>query len=377
MKKTLSFSAAFFGLIFFLTSCSEMSFFQVPEPEAPPVVEVSPAPSTPSPSSQNIRVLIRQVSPASSDYYFWSSLLGSEKRKKLGWRDAASLSPRQLFFVKDGFSIDGKKYSGALVVEKDPKGVLRLLNEISVETYLRGVVPSEMPTSWPSEALKAQAVVARTYALYDAGDQNKFLENTVMDQVYQADKISPAADRAIQATEGEALTFNRKPFPAYFHSSSGGITTTIPSVWPQKQDFPALQSIQDPHSLNSPVQNWRTELSPWEIGEAIRKRGYNVGQVRALQVLKRDATGRVVAIKAEGHLTSKVFEGNNFRLMLGWKNLKSTLFDLTVNGDRFVFIGHGFGHGVGLSQYGAKAMAEKGYDYKQILKFYFPKADLK
>jgi len=377
MKKTLSFSAAFLSLIFFLTSCSETSFFKTPETEAPPTVEAPAAPPALSPSSQNIRVLIRQVSPASSDYYFWSSLLGSEKRKKLGWKDAAALSPRQLFFFKDGFSIDGKKYSGALLVEKDAKGILRLLNEINVEIYLTGVVPSEMPTSWPAEALKAQAVVARTYALYDLKDASGFLESSVLDQVYQRDKISPAANQAIQATEGEMLLFNGKPFPAYFHSSSGGVTTTIPSVWPQKQDFPALQSVQDPHSLSSPVQNWRTELSPWEIGEAIRKRGYNVGQVRALQVLKRDATGRVVAIKAEGHLTSKVFDGNDFRLMLGWKNLKSTLFDLKVDGDRFVFIGHGFGHGVGLSQYGAKAMAEKGYSYKQILKFYFPKAEIK
>jgi len=376
MKRLLCFSLAFVSSLLLLTSCSEMSPFRSPSStsiEESAGVAVQPPAQVP----QTIRVLVKPIPPPSSDYSFWSSLLGSEKSKRLNWRDAAGLSPSQLYFVKDGFSINGVKYAGSLLLERDAKGTLRLLNETDMEHYLKGVVPSEMPTSWPSEALKAQAVVARTYALYGLTDPSGFLDNSVLDQVYKSGNASVAANRAVDTTKGEVLTFNGKTFPAYFHSSSGGVTTTIPSVWPSKQNFQVIESVQDPYSLSSPMQNWRTELSPEEIAQAVVKRGYNVGRVQALQVIKRDPTGRVTAIKIVGHLTSKIFDGNDFRLMLGWKNLKSTLYDVKAEGTRFVFVGHGFGHGVGMSQYGAKAMAEKGYNYKQILKFYFPQAELK
>jgi stage II sporulation protein D len=203
------------------------------------------------------------------------------------------------------------------------------------------------------------------------------MESSVADQAYKgSDAWSIAANRAIDATKGEILTFREKVFPAYFHSESGGRTTTIPYVWPKKENFEVIESVKDPYSVYSPYQNWQSRLSPWEISEAFRKAGYNFGEIRTLQILKRDPTGRAILINIIGSPAIKSFNGNDFRLILGWKNLKSTWFDLSFQDGKFVFTGHGFGHGVGMSQWGAKAMAEKGYNYRQILKFYFPKAEI-
>lgn len=338
-------------------------------------------PITPSISSQTpqgVRVSLKQVNPWESDYYLWDSLLGPQKQKQLTWKEAKELSPRQLFFIKDGFSLDGKKYEGKLFLEKDYKKRLRLINEIDMELYLKGVVPSEMPPNWPIEALKAQAVVSRTYGSYDFANSTGFLESSVLDQVYGGEKNRrPSTDHAVDATRGQVLTDNGKIFPAYFHSASGGITTTIPYVWPKRKNFGAVESVKDKYSKDSPYQDWETKLSPAEISEALKKSGHDMGVISSLQVIEREPSGRAHKIKVVGSKQTKIFQGNEFRLALGWKNLKSTLFDLSVANGKYVFKGHGFGHGVGLSQIGAKKMAEKGHNYKQILKYYFPTAKLR
>ncbi len=349
------------------------AFFACVSPETTHV----PFFKAPSPTLKEVRVSIKQVNPWDKDYYLWKSFLGAKNTKQLTWKEAGELSPRQLFFVKGGFSLEEKKYLGKLFLEKDYKGKLRLINEIDIETYLKSVVPSEMIYSWPEEALKAQAIVSRTYASYDFSHSTGFLESSVLDQVYGGQKNRrPTTDHAVEATQGKVLTYKGKIFPAYFHSASGGETTTVPYVWPTRENFGVIEQVEDEYSTKTPHQNWKSELSPGQITKLLEKKNEKLGFVTSLQVLDRDPSGRVTKIKVVGQKNSKIYTGNEFRLMVGWKNLKSTQFKLKKTSEKFVFEGRGFGHGVGFSQWGAKAMAEKGYNYKQILKHYFPKAKI-
>jgi len=176
-----------------------------------------------------------------------------------------------------------KKYLGKLILEKDYRDRLRLINELDFESYLRSVIPSEMPHDWPLEALKAQAVVSRTYAMYDFKGSTGFMESSVLDQVYKGKSWQrPSTDRAVLSTSGEVLTHQGQIFPAYFHAASGGVTTTIPYVWPKRKNFEAVTKIQDKYSKTSPYQSWTSELSQVKVSNALKEKGHDLGAVYSI-----------------------------------------------------------------------------------------------
>jgi stage II sporulation protein D len=265
----------------------------------------------------------------------------------------------------------GAAYRGALRLSARD-GRVRVVNVVDLESYLRGVVPAEMQASWPGEALKAQAVAARTYTLHhlDARRDHDVCA-TVDCQVYRGRGAEhPAADAAIAATAGEVLTYAGEFARTFYHADSGGVIASAAEVW--GADLPYLQVFQDV-ATTGPHRRWIAALDPRSVGAHLAGAGIQVGTLQRVRVLETSASGRVVRAELVGTGGRAVLAGATLRGQLRAWGLKSTRFvmtgDLTVRGE-------GWGHGVGMSQYGARALAQSGHGYAQILGFYYPDTQL-
>ncbi len=267
----------------------------------------------------------------------------------------------------EGVTWSGRRYRGTLRLVAEGQG-LRVLNVVDLESYLRGVVPAEMQASWPREALRAQAVAARTYTLIYL-DPTRAYDVCATDecQVYRGrDAERPATDAALIDTQGQVLTFQGDYARTYYHSDSGGVIASAAEVWGGEIAY--LQAFQDVESAG-PHRQWSARLDPSRIAASLRALALDVGTVARLGVLSTSASGRVIRAEIVGAAGRVVLEGATLRNALRTWGLKSTRF--TMTGDLAVR-GEGWGHGVGMSQYGARALAERGYDYTQILGFYYP-----
>ena len=247
---------------------------------------------------------------------------------------------------------------------------LTVINRVELEDYLYSVVGGEMPTSWPIEALKAQAVAARSYALHESnrsGNRLYDLESTTASQVYKGIKSETrSTHEAVNSTEGQVLTYGGKPILAVFHSSSGGHTENVEDVW--SRPLPYLKSVVD-YDHTAPVYEWQKALSGREIGYRLG----NVGSVRSIIPQQVTPQGRIKRLKVVGDQGSKTISGQTFRKAL---DLRSTLFQVDGNTQRFIISGRGFGHGIGLSQWGANYLATQGANYRQILGHYYQNVKL-
>ncbi|MEM9264836.1 MAG: SpoIID/LytB domain-containing protein [Cyanobacteria bacterium P01_F01_bin.13] len=282
-----------------------------------------------------------------------------------GYRDFGSSSAFWLKPSDNGVVWIGNRwYRGAVQLIPGDQGVTAI-NHVDIDHYLYSVVGSEMPTSWPQEALRSQAIAARSYALYHqskAQSRAYDLSNNQSSQVYkglQGEALSTQS--AVDTTRGKVLTHNGRVIEAVFHSSSGGHTENSEHVW--SKAVPYLKGVPD-FDHNAPVYSWRTQFSLEEVGERI---GYP-GTIEAVEVLSRTPQGRVNRMKIIGDEGTLTITGNTFRQKLG---LKSTKFDLAVSPDSISVAGNGFGHGIGMSQWGARGMAERGHDYDEILTHFY------
>ena len=278
----------------------------------------------------------------------------------------------------DLLRVNGRWYRGDLKLSVTDKGLLRAVNLIDIEEYLNGVVPREMPPSWPEEALKAQAVVSRTFARYqmDANAAREYdVSATTASQVYGG--ITAETDRtrrAINATRGRILTFKGSPALTYFHANSGGMTEDARNVW--RVAIPYLQSVSDEYSAQAPGAAWSSFLSFDQIRDSMSRNGIQTGQISDLETASRSPSGRAVRMKITHSAGTTVVGGNEFRTMTDPTLIKSTLFKAERNGQGIRFEGRGSGHGVGLSQWGARMMAEGGSPYREILLHYYRGLDL-
>lgn len=328
--------------------------------------------------------------------------------------------------------LGSRAYRGRLEIGRYNKHKLTAVNIVSLEEYLYGVVPSEMPSTWPQEALKAQAVCARSYALIKAGyggesnaKKGYKIVDTVSSQVYKGYLAeSVMANKAVDATKGEMVCYNNKVVAAYFYSTSGGRTESAKDVW--GADLPYMQSVPDIFEQDAARMAWQETLTLSQIKKALGNQGIPF-EVEGLQVSQYTNTGRVHALNLLGGSRSLKLQGTTIRTVL---NLNSTKFKIVRKGDtpdevsvlsadgiktgrisnmyvasaegvakaseelgqyivqsadnlwnyprsapqraeELLFAGMGYGHGVGMSQYGAKGMAEAGYGYKEIIEYYF------
>ena len=270
--------------------------------------------------------------------------------------------------------MNGREYAGTLDALKLGDGIA-LVDELPLEEYLVGVLRAEAGERWPAEALRAQAIAARTYAAYqrqlNAGKPYHIIASTAHQQFAgRVPATSPAWD-AVRDTAGQVLRWEGDLFPAFYHTESGGFTEDPRTVFAAR-NMPGLTPVRCPFSAGSPHFYWSLDLRLADLSDVLRKNDVGVGTVTAIEVTERTATLRATVVTVRGATGVVRLRGNDFRRMVGYDTLKSTLFAVVMEGDVAHFSGRGYGHGVGLCQWGARGMAEQGYTAKQILGFYYP-----
>ena len=277
---------------------------------------------------------------------------------------------------------DNKSYHGALRLVPRKDG-LHLINRVTTEEYLQGVVPEEMPAEWNAEAVKAQAVAARTYALRQRKRHVKegfdVCATTHCQQYGGVAAERTAANQAIKATAGEVLQSKGALVDSLFHTDSGGMTENSEDVWGSRID--CLRAVKELHTETYP---WEKNITALQLSELLAKRGRDIGELKKIELspLKigtagkdRTVSGRVKTVAFVGKSGKVSVTGNDLRNML---SLKSTLFSMTLNRNVVFIKGYGWGHGLGMSQHGAKAYADsEHWDYKKILQHYYRGAELK
>jgi stage II sporulation protein D len=274
--------------------------------------------------------------------------------------------------------LNGREYRGGLDLVRNGDG-LAVVNELPLEEYLVGVLRAEAGDRWPLEALRAQAIVARTYAAYqrllNAAKPYHVVASTAHQQFGGRVPGGSAAWDAVRDTIGQVLYWEGELFPAFYHTDSGGFTEDPRLVFAAR-NMPALKPVRCEFSTGSPHFYWSLDVRLPELTDVMQKNDVPVGTVMGLDVTERTPSLRAAVVTVRGSRGSARIRGNDFRRLVGYDTLKSTLFAVTVDGDVAHFSGHGYGHGVGLCQWGAKAMAEQGYRAKQILDYYYPGATL-
>ncbi|MDR1986445.1 MAG: SpoIID/LytB domain-containing protein [Treponema sp.] len=314
-----------------------------------------------------------------------------------------------------GFTLEDRSYRGSIEFRPEKAGIT-LINILNIEEYLYGVIPAEMPAYWPTEALKAQAIAARSYTLACLGDYNRDvpkekgfdLYGSVLSAAYRGvNGEARATTAAVDATRGMYLTAGGKPLKAYYSANHGGYSEDSRSVWgmstfnaavpdkllssranPLPLDELARWIRERPRSYASMPDLHSSQAYRWEkwvAAEEIRSRnaadGNNIGEI--LQVISRGRgiSGRINEVEIRGAQGTLRIKGDRIRSRLG--GLRSNLFTirskLGKNGkpEYFIFQGAGWGHGVGLDQSGAAGMAKAGFTAAQILGHYYPLAALR
>ena len=274
--------------------------------------------------------------------------------------------------------VDGKNYRGEITLWPTDKGI-SVVNTLGVEPYLYGVLPKEMSQLWPEEALKAQAIASRTYTYHNLlsrkRDPRFDLEATTAFQVYGgADTETPETTRAVDLTTGSYLAFQGRPIIACFHANSGGITESADAVWGAA--LPYLQGVKDSFSRLTPEVCWKKKLGRDALVKRLWEKGYKPGGIISIETTDPTPSGRIGRIII--HTTRGRIEltGNEFRLTMGPTLIKSTRFTVTREGKGYLFEGCGYGHGVGMSQWGARKMAALGFTFDTILHHYYKNVSL-
>ncbi|MEW6493305.1 MAG: SpoIID/LytB domain-containing protein [Cyanobacteriota bacterium] len=296
------------------------------------------------------------------------SAQGSSGNVALGqWRSQSLwIEPTDSGFVWIG----DRWYRGRTQLVPTSKG-LTAVNHVDLEQYLYSVLGSEMSPSWPLEALKAQAVAARSYALH----QRSMAKNPVYDvgdtttwQVYKGlETEALSTQEAVNATSGQVMTYEGQIILAVFHAASGGHTENVEDIW-KSPLIPYLRGVVD-YDQSAPVYEWTKSFSRREISGKIS----GVGSIISMTPERTTPQGRIVTMLVEGDRGKKRLSGSDLRSALG---LRSTLFVVNQTGNGFEIRGRGYGHGLGMSQWGARNLAAQGINYQQILSHYYTNATL-
>lgn len=325
------------------------------------------------------------------------------------------LAAVDFFKAGDFISCQGKLYRGDIRLSVKNGGIL-IVNNILIEEYLYGVVGREMSEGFPLEALKAQAVAARNYTAISMGRHSSDgfdLCNGVHCQAYGA--VASEGEnvrRAVDETAGKYLMYKGAPVQCYYYSSNGGFSENSENVWVAELGY--LKGKADPYEDASkiPNYNWTVAFTAEDIKTTLAGRGIDIGDITDVKVKSYSVNNHALELEITGTTGTKSYFKDNIRAAMP-KSLNSTVFTVTKTGGgeisvltatgivkksnvsgavltgdgrayvggnadglSFIFSGSGWGHGVGMSQYGAKAMAEQGFNYGDILKFYFTDTEI-
>ena len=275
-----------------------------------------------------------------------------------------------------------KEIKPVVATKESEEKVVKLLDKekilnISLEDYVIGVVACEMPASFNEEALKAQAVASRTYSLEKMKDSNEYdLENSTNNQCYSSildmqEKWKASYNlyynkikEAVLETKGEYLTYEGKIIKAFYFSTSNGYTEDVQNVFGETLEY--LESTESSWDLKSSTYEKEFKISTKEF---LKKLNLNDKKIEKIHIDERSESGRVNYIT----INNTKFKGTTFRSLL---KIRSTDFDIKEEKEEVIITTRGYGHGVGLSQYGANGMANEGYNYKEILNHYYKNTEI-
>ncbi len=342
--------------------------------------------------NNNLRIRSDRSIPLTIEGEFFSRkkikglTLKNEKNRKILYFDKNKqkkydLKSNQQFQVSTsdgrGIWVGQKRFPGKLnlfVLDSE----IFLVNVLGIEKYLSSVVGSEMPTKWPFEALKAQAIASRTYALKQKGNNLFDIDSTQKNQVYNGlESRTNKTIRAVKSTRSLVLIYKNKLINALFHSSSGGMTENSQDVW--KNQYPYLSSVKDFDKKN-PKFKWQKKFSNQELINLFPK----IGGIKNIEILNITSTGRVKNVRLVGAYGSDQLSGIDLRKKLGlnsnfvrFKFIEEELNKNALQKKSLIVFGQGSGHGVGMSQWGAKYMATKGQKAERILKYFYRGVQIK
>lgn len=276
--------------------------------------------------------------------------------------------------------IDRWRFRGEVAIFKDKKSSrLIFVNYIDIEDYLRGVLYHEVSHRWPYETLKAQAIAARTYALYQKGimrDKDYDLTADIYSQVYGGRRSERhKTNKAVDLTEGEVLTYKGEIFPTYYHATCGGFTEDSSNLW--KTDLAPLKGVECGFCKRSKHYRWGKKIRLNDIEKALNKSGYKVKGVTSIVIESRNKSNRINNLIITHSAGKTAIPGKALRIAIGPNLIKSNNYDVSITENTAIFEGTGWGHGVGMCQWGAYSMARKKYTAKQILQHYYPDAKIK
>jgi stage II sporulation protein D len=274
--------------------------------------------------------------------------------------------------------LNGITLPGRIVVKRVNHRLL-VINELDLEEYIKGVVPAEMNSTWHLEALKVQAIAARTYAIYQIrhGTNKDFdISASTKDQVYRGRSgINFAVVQAVEQTRDLIITYEKLPIFAAYHSTAAGPTEDATFVW--SMDLPYLKGVECPFDIESPRYQWRTDVSLALLEQRLREEAFPVGMIASIDPVSYSPSGRVAQVRILHSGGEFFLRGEDLRRIVGYTTLASTMFDFELTGLRIQFTGRGAGHGVGLCQWGSKVLAERGYSAGTILTYYYPGTEIR
>jgi stage II sporulation protein D len=253
-----------------------------------------------------------------------------------------------------------------------------VINLVDVEEYVKGVVPAEVSSTWHPEMLKAQAVAARTYVLYQqmlSATREYDVEATVQDQVYRGKQgVDAGILRAVEDTRGLVVTYQDAPIYAAFSSTAAGLTEDAMNVW--SKEYPYLKGVECPFDLASPYYQWKISFRMDTLELNLRRQGFSVGTIATITPLSFSRGGRVAKLRILHSGGELVLRGEELRKAVGYTIIPSTQFSIESIGRDVVLAGFGAGHAVGMCQWGGKELAELGYSFDTILRYYYPGTEL-
>lgn len=287
------------------------------------------------------------------DDNFQKAPVNNEKLEKMG-------------HLKGDLLVNGSHYLGDIEIWKGDQSMY-LINELSMEEYVKNVINSEVSPNWDMEALKAQAVIARTYALYQKNSNTNVhydITSSVLHQVYKGAAVDARISYAVMNTEGEVLTHDGKLIEAFYHSTCGGKTEDPAEVF--GKSFPYLKPVESSCEI-SPYWIWERKIPLDEISGAL-----GISSIREFNISGHTSTGRVKTVDIVHEGGTVTVKATELRKLLGWSRLPSTNFTVTRENNHILFEGKGYGHGIGLCQWSALKMAQEGKNYREILSFFYP-----
>lgn len=277
-------------------------------------------------------------------------------------------------------SLNGTRVRGTLEILRQKNLTLLVVNHVALEDYLRGVLSKEAPDYWPTETLKAIAIAARTYAVYRRFTKERVeydVTSDVLSQHYGGQTgEKDATDRAVQATEGLILHYQGKLFPTFYHSTCGGVTENGRIMGPFDIE-PLRGGIVCHFCSGSPFYAWKRRLTKADVAWALRHSVHGpVGTVEDVRVAKTTPNGRIELVTILGSQRALRVSGFDFRALFGFERIRSLRFSVIPAADAFILDGHGWGHGVGMCQWGAAELARAGVSAEELLTFYYPGTEL-